>query len=329
MAFFVRLRSHFFEVKKQTTMGIYFVKEKEAMVVERMGCYHKTLNTGLCLTAWPLDKTRQVFWHWDDVRPANKAVLTDHIPYNQTNMYDPPEIKAVTKDSVTIRIDTVVHFQILDVKKAVYETADLFASLQETLKTSLVRSVGSMNFEEIIRDRSDLQGQILSDVSERLDSWGAKIVAVEIQNIESPKDLMKSTENIVKSRQQAELGLLNEKIISEENILKANSKKKLKEIQVEMEMMEHKFRLEARGKEMEQNQFWRIKRYKAFFESGLDHTCYIAELMADGMESRSTRSRETGGDGDTNVDRHVNYHVLADYQDMMPFTSLIKKQRKE
>ncbi|MBQ9658914.1 MAG: SPFH/Band 7/PHB domain protein [Clostridia bacterium] len=155
--------------------SIKVVKQAEVYIIERLGKFHKVADAGLTIIVPFLDQVRSV------------------VSLKQQTMDIPPQ-GVITKDNVTITIDTVVFYQITDPAKAVYEIQSLKKGIEYLAITTIRDIVGKMDLDETFSSRDAINQQLRVILDEATDRWGCKIDRVEIKDINPPADIRDAME---------------------------------------------------------------------------------------------------------------------------------------
>ena len=155
--------------------SIKVVKQAEVYIIERLGKFHKVADAGLTIIIPFLDHVRSV------------------VSLKQQTMDIPPQ-GVITKDNVTITIDTVVFYQITDPAKAVYEIQSLKKGIEYLAITTIRDIVGKMDLDETFSSRDAINQQLRVILDEATDRWGCKIDRVEIKDINPPADIRDAME---------------------------------------------------------------------------------------------------------------------------------------
>lgn len=158
-----------------TLLTIKVVKQAEVYVIERFGRYHKTAEAGLNFILPFVDKVRAI------------------VSMKQQTMDIPPQ-GVITKDNVTITIDTVVFYQIIDPVKAVYEIESLQKGIGYLAITTIRDIVGKMDLDSTFSSRDSINAQLRQVLDDATDKWGCKIDRVEIKDIKPPVDIRDAME---------------------------------------------------------------------------------------------------------------------------------------
>ena len=152
--------------------GIRIVNQYERGIVLRLGKFHRTMNPGLRVIIPYIDHMMKV-----DVR---------------TTPMDIPKQEVITKDNVTVNVDAVVYYRVLDPKKAVLETTNYSYATSTFAQTALRDITGNFELDEILSKRDEISSQIKEIVDKQTDKWGIDIENVKLQNIELPSDMKRA-----------------------------------------------------------------------------------------------------------------------------------------
>ena len=155
--------------------SIKIVKQAEVYVIERLGKFYKVADAGLTIIIPFFDRVRSV------------------VSLKQQTMDVPPQ-GVITKDNVTITIDTVVFYQITDPAKAVYEIQSLKKGIEYLAITTIRDIIGNMDLDETFSSRDGINNQLRIVLDEATDRWGCKVDRVEIKDITPPADIRDAME---------------------------------------------------------------------------------------------------------------------------------------
>ncbi len=156
-------------------MSIKIVRQSEVYIIERLGKFSKVADAGLTIIVPFFDHVRSV------------------VSLKQQTMDVPPQ-GVITKDNVTITIDTVVFYQITDPAKAVYEIQSLKKGIEYLAITTIRDIIGKMDLDETFSSRDGINNQLRVVLDEATDKWGCKIDRVEIKDITPPADIRDAME---------------------------------------------------------------------------------------------------------------------------------------
>ena len=159
--------------------GIQLVSQASVRLVERLGKFHMTAHSGINFI-WPFV---------DKIRPLVMSGYSyGSIDLREQVMDFPPQ-PVITRDNVTMSVDTVVYYQITDPVKAVYEIADLGSAIHQLAVTSLRNVMGELSLDETLTSRETVNTKLRDVLDEATDKWGVKVNRVELKNIEPPDEI--------------------------------------------------------------------------------------------------------------------------------------------
>ena len=174
---------------------ICIVPQASAWVIESLGKYRDTWHAGLHLKVPIL------------YRVTKKVSLKE-----QVADFEPQPV--ITKDNVTMRVDSVVFFYIFDPKAFAYGVERPVAAIENLSATTLRNIIGSMTLDETLTSRDDINGRITAILDEATDKWGIKVSRVEVKNIEPPKSIQDAMEKQMKAEREREKPSLPPKVRS-------------------------------------------------------------------------------------------------------------------
>lgn len=227
--------------------GIKIIPQSKAMVVERLGAYHRTMQTGLHYVI-PIFE-----------RVANYVSLKEKV-----SDFAPQPV--ITKDNVTMQIDTVVYLQITDSKLYTYGVENPVNAIENLTATTLRNIIGELELDETLTSRDVINAKMRVILDEATDPWGIKVNRVEVKNILPPRDIQEAMEKQMRAereRREAILRAEGEKKAAvliaegekESAILKAEAKKEsqIKIAEGEAEALLKLKEAEAKGIELLRN----------------------------------------------------------------------------
>ena len=187
-------------------MSIKIVKQSEVYIIERLGKFYKVADAGLTIIIPFLDHVRSV------------------VSLKQQTMDIPPQ-DVITKDNVTITIDTVVFYQITDPAKAVYEIQSLKKGIEYLAITTIRDIIGKMSLDETFSSRDGINTQLRVVLDEATDRWGCKIDRVEIKDITPPPDVKDAMEKEMNAERNKRAMILESEAQRQSAITIAEGKK--------------------------------------------------------------------------------------------------------
>jgi regulator of protease activity HflC (stomatin/prohibitin superfamily) len=160
---------------------IRIVPQATVMLVERLGRFDKVASSGLNILVPFLDKPRAVYW--TSTRPGITQIDL------REQYIDLPPQPVITRDNVTIHVDSVVYWQITDPVKAVYEMNDLVGGIVQLTITGMRAVMGEMDLDHTLSQRDQINAKLRIILDEATDKWGVKVTRVDVKNINPPEDV--------------------------------------------------------------------------------------------------------------------------------------------
>ncbi len=200
-------------------LSVKIVKQSTAIVVERLGKYHKTFDTGLHLMLPFFD------------RMAGKPISLKE----RVADFQPQPV--ITKDNVTMHIDTVVYFQVTDPKLYTYGVDRPLSAIENLTATTLRNIVGEMELDETLTSRDTVNSKMRIILDEATDPWGIKINRVELKNILPPKDIQDAMEKQMRAERERREAILIAEGEKKSNILVAEGEKQAAILRAEARKM--------------------------------------------------------------------------------------------
>lgn len=172
--------------------GIKIVKQANVLIIERLGKFNRMAQSGVNFI-WPFI---------DRVRP----MISGGVSYNAIDLrerimdFEPQPV--ITKDNVTMAVDTVVYYQITDPQRAMYEIVDLGFAITQLTITTLRNVMGELALDETLVSRETVNNRLQSVLDEATDKWGVKINRVELKNIEPPEEIQDAMAKQMKAERE-------------------------------------------------------------------------------------------------------------------------------
>ena len=186
--------------------NIKIVPQSKAYVVERLGTFHSTWETGLHVKIPFIEKVAKIV--------SLKEQVVDF----------PPQ-PVITKDNVTMQIDTVVFFQITDPKLFTYGVEYPIAAIENLTATTLRNIIGELELDHTLTSRDTINAKIRGILDEATDPWGIKVNRVELKNILPPKEIQEAMEKQMKAERERREAILRAEGEKESQVLVAQGQK--------------------------------------------------------------------------------------------------------
>ena len=195
---------------------IKIVPQAQAYVIERLGAYQATWNVGFNLKIPFID------------RVARKVNLKEQVA-------DFPPQPVITKDNVTMRIDTVVFYQITDPKLFTYGVENPMMAIENLTATTLRNIIGDMELDHTLTSRDVINSRITAALDQATDKWGIKVNRVELKNIVPPRDIQDAMEKQMRAERERREAILRAEGEKRSQILIAEGKKESQILNAEAE----------------------------------------------------------------------------------------------
>ena len=228
---------------------VYLVRQAEAIIVERLGRYDRTMGPGLHIVMPFLERPRGAVWSFlrsiDGKRYHKFVEYVTRIDLRES-VYDFPKQNVITKDNVTMEISALLYYQITDPKAAVYEVSNLPEAIEKLTQTTLRNVIGAMDLDQSLVSRDYINEKLRIILDEASDKWGVKVNRVELQEVNPPADIRHAMEKQMRAERdrralilEAEgtkaAAILKSEGIQESDILKAKGESQARIINAESE----------------------------------------------------------------------------------------------
>ncbi|PHS29266.1 MAG: peptidase [Alkaliphilus sp.] len=206
--------------------NIRIVPQTKSYVIERLGTYNTTWDSGLNFKFPFIDKIAK--------KVSLKEIVVDF----------PPQ-PVITKDNVTMKIDTVVFYQITDPKLFTYGVASPIIAIENLTATTLRNIIGDMELDQTLTSRDIVNTRMRSTLDEATDPWGIKISRVELKNILPPKDIQEAMEKQMRAERERRESIIIAEGDKRSSVLRAEGEKESRILQAEAKKRERILDAEA------------------------------------------------------------------------------------
>ena len=186
--------------------AVRIVRQAEAYIVERLGRYSRTLDAGLHLLVPFVDRVRA------------------RVDLREQVVSFPPQ-PVITSDNLVVSIDTVIYFQVTEPRAAVYEIANYYTGIEQLTVTTLRNVIGTMDLEQTLTSRDQINGQLRGVLDEATGKWGIRVNRVELKAIDPPPSIQSSMEQQMRAERDRRATILTAEGVKQSKILTAEGEK--------------------------------------------------------------------------------------------------------
>ena len=196
---------------------IKIVPQSSVLLIERLGRFHRVAASGLNIVV-PFYESPRAFY-WTNVRPGTTSIDL------REQFIDLPPQPVITRDNVTINVDSVVYWQIMDPIKSVYEVNDLVGGLVQLTITAMRSVMGEMDLDHTLSNRDQINAKLRLILDEATDKWGVKVTRVDVKNINPPEDVRITMEKQMTAERNRRALILQAEGEKQANITRAEGEK--------------------------------------------------------------------------------------------------------
>ena len=208
--------------------GVVIVQQAEVVIIERLGKFDRVLQSGFNFIIPVIEAPRAIDWKvtqkgfdgssYSIIQKRTKIDLREAV-------YDFPRQNVITKDNVSISINALLYFQIVDPKSAVYEIQNLPEAIEKLTQTNLRNLVGQLDLDESLVSRDKINHELRAILDDATNKWGVKVNRVELQDIIPPTDIQSAMEKQMKAERDRRAAILEAEGLKKSAVLKAEGEK--------------------------------------------------------------------------------------------------------
>ncbi len=208
--------------------GFKIVRQAEVIIIERLGKFEKVLESGIHFIIPIIEAPRGVQW-----KQVSKGIDGRSYAYISEKeridlrecVYDFPKQNVITRDNVSISINALIYFQIVNPKSAAYEIQNLPEAIEKLTQTTLRNIIGELDLDETLVSRDTINAKLRTILDEASNKWGVKVNRVELQDVIPPADIQSAMEKQMKAERDRRAAILEAEGLKKAAILKAEGQK--------------------------------------------------------------------------------------------------------
>ncbi|AWB68573.1 paraslipin [Saccharobesus litoralis] len=209
--------------------SIKFVPQNRAWIIERFGKYQSTKEAGLNFIIPFLDKVS-----------ADRSL--------KEQAFDVPSQAAITKDNISLTVDGVLYFRVLDPYKATYGVEDYIFAVTQLAQTTMRSEIGKIDLDKTFEERDSLNARIVTAINEASETWGVVVLRYEIKDITPPNSIMNAMESQMKAERERRAKILESEGEKQAAINIAEGEKQARVLAAEAEKQEQVLNAEGEAK---------------------------------------------------------------------------------
>ena len=257
--------------------SIKFVPQNRAWLVERFGKYQSTKEAGINFIVPFIDRIS-----------ADRSLKEQAV--------DVPSQSAITRDNITLSVDGVLYFRVLDPYKATYGVDDYVFAVTQSAQTTMRSELGKMELDKTFEERNQLNASIVSSINEAAEPWGIQVLRYEIKDIVPPKSVMDAMEAQMKAERVKRAQILESEGDRQAAINVAEGKKQAQVLAAEAERSEQVLRAQGEAKailEVAEAQAEALRKVGAAADTQEGQKAIQLDLATKAIEAKAAIARES------------------------------------
>lgn len=209
-------------------LGVRIVPQSQAMIVERLGRFHRVLGSGFNVIIPLLDNARAMYM----AGQGRNLISSSRIDLRE-QMMGFEKVPVITRDNVTMEVGTVIYYQVIDPVKAIYEIENLPRAIHELTQTNIRNVMGSLTLDETLTSRDTLNTRLREVLDDATEKWGVKVTRVELKEIEPPLEIRNAMALQMTAERERRARVTQAEGLKSAQILQAEGERQSKVLQAE------------------------------------------------------------------------------------------------
>jgi len=208
--------------------SVYLVPQAEAIIIERLGRYDRTLTAGIHFLVPFIESPHSVTWSYvlqGPDRIYHRYLKTFYRIDLRERVYDFPKQNVITKDNVMMEVNALLYYHITDPKRAIYEVVNVPEAIEKLTQTTLRNVIGSLDLDESLVSRDAINEKLRIILDEATDKWGIKVTRVELQEVNPPHDIRIAMEKQMRAERDRRAVILESEGLKQAAILTAEGQR--------------------------------------------------------------------------------------------------------
>jgi len=203
--------------------GLVVVQEETVVIIERLGRFHRLLGAGAHLVVPFVDRRKTIVWTGGKPKQRYGLVI-NYLDLREQIVYADPR-PVITRDNITLTINPIIYWRIVDPRRAVYETGDLIDAILTTAVSALRNVVGELELDEVLISRERINQRVLAALTDVAPRWGIEVSRVEMVELSPPDDIRAAMEKQMRAERERRARVIEAEGRKQAAILNAEGEK--------------------------------------------------------------------------------------------------------